>query len=140
MKYSRRIDLFETRIDYMLYCIHKLDTYLGGVKRSDFEDDDMLIDATAKMIENIGEHANQLDNKGPTFTLSKIYSQVKWRKYSTIRHLLVHQYEDIVESDLFDFYHNDLHHLKNKLYRIKDEIENGKTMEKLVKVGKHENL
>ncbi len=47
----------------IIACIDKVERYVSGVSYSDFESDDMLIDAVVRNLEVIGEAARQVPDE-----------------------------------------------------------------------------
>ena len=81
----------------MLQAARKVANYLKGKTREDYWDDSLLHDAVERNIEIIGEAARRVSD---TFKLA--HPEIPWRKIIAQRNVLIHEYDDISNDEIWD--------------------------------------
>ncbi len=77
--------------------------YASGKASEDFEADIQCQDAVIRRLEIIGEAARRLSAE-----TQATYPQLPWRAMTQMRNLVIHQYDDVDLSIVWDTVHNDL--------------------------------
>jgi uncharacterized protein with HEPN domain len=77
--------------------------YVRGKTRGDFEDDIQCQDAVIRRLEIIGEAARHLSPE-----TQDTYPQLPWRAMTQMRNLVIHQYDDVDLTIVWDTVQNDL--------------------------------
>lgn len=77
----------------------------------------MLLNATIRQLEIIGEASNHLSEK-----LTEQYSAVEWAKIIALRNLLIHQYFGVIPQMLWQIIQTDLPAFKNQVQKIFSEL------------------
>lgn len=75
------------RIEDILECIEKIETYTEGMDFNTFKQSNITIDAVLRNIEIIGEAANHIPDKIATWA-----PEIPWKRIRGMRNILAHQY------------------------------------------------
>lgn len=75
------------RIQDILECISRIDSYTTGMSYQSFRENQMAIDAVVRNLEIIGEAANNVPAE-----VQQRYSDLPWIEMRGIRNLLIHEY------------------------------------------------
>lgn len=81
---------YRIQLDNILTSIGKVQKYIHGMSLTDFVDNDMLIDAVAKRIEDIGDNVKELP-----LLLTNGYPHIPWRAIARMRDRLAHHYATV---------------------------------------------
>lgn len=71
--------------------------YMAGVNRAAFEDDEMRQLAVIKLIEIIGEAARRVSKE-----FQDLHPEIPWARRIGMRHVLIHNYDQIVLQEGWD--------------------------------------
>jgi len=74
-------------IEHLLLSISKIEAFTSGLKRSDFEQNEMVQDAVIRNIEIIGEVSKRVSADFKT-----TYFDIPWREMAGMRDKLIHDY------------------------------------------------
>ena len=80
----------ETYLIYMLTAARRVEAYLQGISREQFDVDLKTKDSVALQLGNIGEAANQVSKE-----FCKLHAKVPWPKIVGMRHRIFHRYVEI---------------------------------------------
>ena len=103
------------RIAHMIDSAESALQFVSGKKRSDLDTDLMLVFATVRAIEVIGEAASRVSQEGRDRLPS-----VPWRKIVGMRNRLVHAYFDVDTDTLWDTVTSALPKLLSQLKPVLD--------------------
>lgn len=78
---------FEFFLEDMLEAIEKVQTYTRGMSFSDFEKNDLVVDAVVRNLEVIGEASKRIPED-----VKRRAPEVEWRKVGAFRDVLAHEY------------------------------------------------
>ena len=96
---------------HMLDAVDRLQKYLEGVQRDEFEADEVLQDAVIRQLEILGEAASRVT---PEFQSS--VPEIPWPKVIGTRHRLIHGYLSV---DLEVVWHTATYHVP----RLRSDLE-----------------
>jgi len=102
MKKDSRVYLKQI-LDY----IHRIEAYIAGVESDQFKQNLMMQDAVIKQLENIGEAANKLRRVEPS-----LYKKLEFKQAVSMRHVLVHDYDQVDVNIIWATVQQDLPKLK----------------------------
>lgn len=80
-------------------------------------DDDFLFLAFVRTVEIIGEAAYQLSRE-----FRAAHPQIPWRPIMAMRHIIVHEYDDLDEARIWDVIENHIPPLRQQLQAILDSL------------------
>ena len=100
-------------LQHILESIELIQKHTKGLKQAEFSASWPLVDASIRRIEIIGEAANKIS---PDFK-SK-HKNIPWRDIIGMRNVLIHEYFDIDETEVWKTIKNDLPKLKKLIKKI----------------------
>jgi|SRR3989344_6261527 len=101
-------------IDDILNYIILIEESIKNLNEKEFKSDKLLIDATVRRFEIIGEAAKNISDK-----TKKRYHEVEWRKIAGFRDVMIHAYFVVDLGRVWKVIKNDLPGLKKKMMEIK---------------------
>ncbi len=101
------------RLGHILDAISAIESYLTGTDLADFSGNSMMLFATVKQLEIIGEASNYL-----TATTKGASSEIEWRKIIGLRHILVHEYFGIDAALIWQIVQYDLPVFKQQVEQL----------------------
>ncbi len=101
----------------MLLAIGKIEEYTRDVSFEQFVSDNMRMHATIYNIQIVGEAAYKL-----TKEFKAEHSEIPWPLIEKMRHVLVHDYYQIVPEAVWDVVTSDIPELKPVLIKLRESI------------------
>ena len=95
-------------LGHILEAIEKIQSYLGDVDFGEFSSNNMMIDATIRELEIIGEASNNLSDD-----FNVRYPDISFRDAVDMRNFLIHEYFGVNTKVVWDTCKNDLPKLKS---------------------------
>ena len=112
---SRRDD--DTALRHMLEFAERVVSHTSGMNVGDLADDEVLLAATMRWIELIGEAANRVSRE-----TQQAHPAIPWADIIGTRNRLIHGYDEVNLALLWDTIHTDIPGLEKELRRIVDEL------------------
>ena len=101
-------------ISKMINYVEKILKYTDGMKYSEFESKDMVVEACVFNLSQLGELANKVDKD-----FQKIHNTIPCREVYGLRNRIVHDYEGVNLKLVWEIISDDLPELKQMLLEIK---------------------
>lgn len=98
------------RLEHIVDAINRILNYCEGKSKEDLELNSLQFYGVVKNIEIIGEASYKL-----TSSFRSAHPETPWDAISKMRHVLVHEYYQIDEDQVWNVIHSDLHILKNQI-------------------------
>ena len=102
---------FELYLKDILGSIKKIEEYTQALDFEDFKNSSIIIDASVRNLEIIGEAVSQM----PQGVKDK-YLNVPWQEIKNFRNIVIHRYHSVDVEILWDI-------IKNKLEALKQQIK-----------------
>jgi uncharacterized protein with HEPN domain len=106
----------KTYLEHILEAIEKIQSYLGNAGFNEFSSNNMMIDATIRELEIIGEASNNLSGD---FHIR--YPDISFRDAVDMRNFLIHEYFGVNVKVVWDTCRNDLPKLKSFVEELLNE-------------------
>ena len=87
----------------ILIAVRQALKFVEGVKKSEFEDNDLLQSAVMRPLEIIGEAASKISSK-----MRKVNPQIPWNEMVGMRNRLIHEYFRVNYEAVWDTIQKDL--------------------------------
>ncbi|MDD5738949.1 MAG: DUF86 domain-containing protein [Candidatus Pacebacteria bacterium] len=100
-------------LQHILDSIEKIEKYLREVSFDTFTQNEMMIGATVRELEIIGEAATNIDK-----IIKEKYRDAPWSEMIGMRHRLIHEYFGVDIEVVWDTCQNNLPDLKEKISSI----------------------
>ncbi|MDC8001907.1 DUF86 domain-containing protein [Aequorivita todarodis] len=109
-------------LEDILECIKKINEYIEGVSRQDFEANDEKQDAVIRRLEIIGEAVKNIST-----TIRNQNSTIPWREMAGMRDVVVHQYFGVSIGLIWKVCTVDIPNLELPIKRLIEEklLQNG---------------
>jgi len=111
---ERTVPLF---LQDIIDAINNIGDYTAGLTYDDFTHVKIVIDATVRNLEIIGEAANNLPE-----ALIQDHSEIPWSRYIGMRNRITHAYFGVSLQVVWDTVQEDLPVLKQAVEKIKSEL------------------
>ena len=105
-------------IEDILDSITKIESFSEGLTKEKLLTDDLHQSAIIRQLEIIGEAVKNIPDK-----FREKYSGIQWRKIAGLRDVIIHAYFGINLDRVWDIIKADLPDLKQKILKIKDNLE-----------------
>ena len=107
---------WKMRIQDILDCISKIQSYVAGMTLDEFRNDSLRIDAVIRNLEIIGEAAGHIPVE-----VQERYPDLAWLEMRGMRNIMVHEYFGVSIPIIWHTIQNDLGPLEEGIRRILDE-------------------
>ncbi|MDX2003247.1 MAG: DUF86 domain-containing protein [Chitinophagales bacterium] len=101
------------RLLHIFDAIGEIESYVIGIDEIGFASNSMMVHATIKQLEIIGEACNRVSE-----SLRAANPQVDWRKIIGLRNILIHEYFGVDRSLIWQIVQHDMLELKEKINKI----------------------
>jgi len=104
------------RLQHILDAISEIEKYTTDVDVDDFSSNSMMLNATLRQLEIIGEASNRLSE-----SFKQGNQHIHWKKIIGLRNLVIHQYFGVDTMMIWNILKHDLPVLRddiNKIYKI----------------------
>lgn len=106
-------------LDDILESINHIQKYTKSVKKSEFEENEILQDAVMRRISIIGEAANHLPDE-----FIKKHPEIPWKEIIRARNIFIHVYRGVKLDTVWRIIRKDLKPLKDFLKNLPEMSEN----------------
>lgn len=103
----------DARLRHIAESATQLTTYTQGLDYETFAKDQVLVLASIRLLEVIGEAASRLSEE-----LREDASEVPWRKIIGLRNVLIHQYFEVSTALVWEIIQYDLPDLRSKIQKL----------------------
>ena len=100
-------------LNHILDSINSISKFTNGMDKKAFSEDEVVINAVIRMLEIIGEAANNISNE-----LKIKYPNVPWKKITGTRNNLIHEYFNVDLDLIWKTITINLPELKEKVIEI----------------------
>ena len=107
---------WKIRISDILQCILKIQRFTKGYSFEEFQEDEKTIDSVLRNLEIIGEASRHVPEE-----IRKRYPEIPWAEMLTMRNIVVHEYQGVNLSIIWQTVKEDLPPLISPLKRILQE-------------------
>lgn len=108
----------KVRIQHILDAINDIEGYLVDCSFDNFSDNLMMVNATVRQLEIVGEASNHLSEE-----LKSKYTNVEWRQIIGLRNILIHEYYNVDIPLVWSVIQYDLPNFKQTILLILEEIK-----------------
>ena len=100
-------------IKHIIESIEKIERFILDLDFDEFREDDLVLSATVRELEVIGEASNKL-----SVEFKKAHTNIPWDNIINMRNRLIHEYFGVDEKIVWDTCKEDLPPLKNTLAKL----------------------
>jgi uncharacterized protein with HEPN domain len=101
------------RLEHMLEACKAIETFVSGLSYEQFAGNQLVLSATIRQLEVIGEAARNLD-----LSFTQRYPDIPWRKLVGLRNVLIHEYFDVFYDKVWEVATRDVPELSASLALI----------------------
>lgn len=105
------------RLQHILDAISEIEKYTTGTGIDAFLQNSMMVFASVKQIEIIGEAANSISKE-----VQDRFDEIQWRQIIGLRNVLVHEYFGVDSKLIWQIIVDDIPSLKVKITEVLSEI------------------
>ena len=106
------------RLEHIVEAIDRILEFAEGKTKEELEADNLRYYGVVKNIEIVGEAAYKLTN-----AFCRQHPETPWKHITRMRHVLVHDYYQINPIEVWKVINEDLHSLRDKIYRYLTETD-----------------
>ncbi len=114
-------------IEDILESIKLIEKYIKNISKENLDNNQKLKDSIVRRLEIIGEAVKNIPDN-----FRKKYPEVPWKKIAGLRDIIIHTYFSIDLDITWNIIKKDLPDLKEKMLKIRAELEDGKKEYELV--------
>lgn len=107
-------------LSHIVEAIDRIETYIGGMDKTAFSRNKLVIDAVIRNIEVIGEASNKVRKHHRAF--ADEHSEVPWRGSYEMRSVVAHDYFKVDLDIVWDTIKNDLSGMRRDIQALLDEL------------------
>ena len=107
---------YKVYLEDIMEAIAKIERYIANLSFEEFIKKEMVIDATVRNFEVIGEAVKRIPEN-----IKRKYPDVEWKKIAGLRDILIHEYFAIDLEILWDIIKNKLPEFKRNISKILEE-------------------
>ena len=107
---------YKVYLEDIMEAIAKIERYIANLSFEEFIKKEMVIDATVRNFEVIGEAVKRIPEN-----IKQKYPDVEWKKIAGLRDILIHEYFAIDLEILWDIIKNKLPEFKRNIFKILEE-------------------
>lgn len=112
---------YKLYVDDILQSMDKIFQYTQGIEYEQFIANDMVVDATIRNLEIIGEAARNIPD-----TVRAKHPEIPWRRMLGLRNIVIHEYFGIDLSIVWEIVTKNLTETKPKILAMRLAMEPGK--------------
>ncbi|MDI6810909.1 MAG: DUF86 domain-containing protein [archaeon] len=109
---------YKAFLEDIVDAISKIERYTGDLTFDEFESSEMVIDATLRNLEIIGEAVKNIPEE-----IKTRHKDIDWKRIAGLRDILIHVYFGVVTETIWDIIRNKLPDLKTKISSMLREEE-----------------
>jgi|SRR3989344_1762774 len=106
-------------IEHILENINKIESFSNNLSRKEFNNNELVQYAIIRATEIIGEAVANLSN-----SFKEKYPEILWKEIVGTRDKMIHHYFGVNLDLVWDIIKKDLPNLKEKMLKIRTELEN----------------
>jgi len=112
MSSERKLDVY---FEDILESIAKIEFYISGVTKNQFENNEEKQDAVIRRLEIIGEAVKHIPDH-----IRKEYPSIPWKQIAGLRDIVIHEYFGVSISRIWSVLINDIENLKQAIISLKE--------------------